>query len=255
VSDFKLLPLTRGQFAIVDAKDFDWLNQWRWYAWRSSGEADRFYARRRIRMDDGSVYAIAMHNLILETEVGFVGDHWNGCTLDNRRCNLRQITKKQNSLNRNGSLDRSNAPPVPEYEIPLEFQRPLSVRNSTGFENIFRMKTKWGARIVLRGKTFYLGIYDTPEEAAEVYAKAKDEAEKNPRYKPPQKPSSRNTSGHKGISWHIASNKWRVTTTITEPDGTRLHLHLGAFSTLREAIRVRRKFVKEREKETLAGGG
>ncbi len=26
----KLIPLTQGKFAIVDAEDYDWLMQWKW---------------------------------------------------------------------------------------------------------------------------------------------------------------------------------------------------------------------------------
>jgi hypothetical protein len=28
--EYRLIPLTQGQFAKVDAADFEWLNQWKW---------------------------------------------------------------------------------------------------------------------------------------------------------------------------------------------------------------------------------
>jgi hypothetical protein len=115
------------------------------------------------------------------------------------------------------------------------------VRNTTGYENVFRMKGKWGARIVIKERTHYLGIYDTAEEASGVYEEAKAQRDANPRWRPKIKPSSRNTSGHRGISWHKAAGKWRVTTTVKCEEGKR-HLHIGSFTTLHEAKSARRKY-------------
>jgi hypothetical protein len=115
------------------------------------------------------------------------------------------------------------------------------VRNTIGFTNVFRMKDKWGSVIRIKGKAFYLGVYDTPELAAEAFEDAKAKNAKSPRWRPKIKPSSRNTSGHRGISWHKASGKWRVTTTVTCDDGKKRHLHLGTFSNLAKAKSVRKK--------------
>lgn len=238
---YKLIPLTQGKFAIVDARDFEWLNQWRWFAWRPNTKTQNYYARRRVIQEDGSVFALAMHNLILGTKEGKVGDHWNGCTLDNRRRNLRHLTRSENKKNVEGSELRKGCPEPINVEPPAELIRPLGARNTTGYENVFRMKDKWGARIVIRGKTYYLGIYDSPEEAATAYEEAKVQRDSNPRWRPKIKLSSRNTSGHRGISWHKAAGKWRVTTTVKCEEGKR-HLHIGSFTTLREAKSARRKY-------------
>ena len=44
VEDFKLIPLTQGKFAIVDADDYEWLSQYKWCAARSR---ETFYAQNQ----------------------------------------------------------------------------------------------------------------------------------------------------------------------------------------------------------------
>jgi hypothetical protein len=41
----KQIPLTKGQFALVDDADYDWLNQWRWRL-NSKGYAIRSFWRK-----------------------------------------------------------------------------------------------------------------------------------------------------------------------------------------------------------------
>ncbi len=41
----KLIPLTQGKVTIVDDADFDWLNQWKWYAFKNR---NTWYAGRDI---------------------------------------------------------------------------------------------------------------------------------------------------------------------------------------------------------------
>ena len=53
----KQIPLGNGQFAKVDDEDFDWLNQYEWYAYYDSQQGKTFAAHdtpngRRVLMHD-----------------------------------------------------------------------------------------------------------------------------------------------------------------------------------------------------------
>lgn len=93
------IPLTQGKFTTVDETDFDWLNQWKWYA--KDGQAcngTHHYAARGI-FDNGIKKTILMHRFIMNCPKGKEVHHKNQDTLDNRRCNLEVLTKAEN-LNR-----------------------------------------------------------------------------------------------------------------------------------------------------------
>lgn len=93
----KLIKLTLGKFAQVDDEDYDYLNQWRWYAKKSW---NTFYARRQTIID-GKRVTIIMHRLIMNTPSDLQVDHIDHNGLNNQRNNLRNCTNQQNSLNRN----------------------------------------------------------------------------------------------------------------------------------------------------------
>lgn len=80
-------------------------------------------------------------------------DHINGVRDDNRICNLRLDTDKQNQQN----------------------ITTLSKNNKSGFAGVSWSKrmNKWRADIYIEGKSIYLGNYDTPEEASAAYLCAK----------------------------------------------------------------------------------
>lgn len=82
-------------------------------------------------------------------------DHINGNKTDNRLSNLREATYSENSQNR--SKAGSN--------------------NVSGFLGVsfHKVTNKFRSQIKLFGKTTYLGAFKTPEEAYEVYLKAKRE--------------------------------------------------------------------------------
>lgn len=91
---------------------------------------------------------------LLNVPSGFVVDHINQNTLDNRRSNLRIATIAENAQNQ-----RLN-------------------RNSTsGIRGVYyrRDRDKWQASIQLKGKKKFIGIYGTPEDAERAVIKARRE--------------------------------------------------------------------------------
>lgn len=89
--DVCYIPLTRGRYAIVDAQDFEELNQHKWCL-VSRGKS--LYAGRR---EKGR--SISMHREIMKPPEAMVVDHIDGNGLNNRRSNMRICTKAQNSYN------------------------------------------------------------------------------------------------------------------------------------------------------------
>ena len=83
------ISLTQGQFATVDDEDFEWLNQWPWYAvCRGRG---LYYAER---------LGISMHRQILGLKLGDRrrAEHINRDKLDNRRSNLKIVSTRRSRL-------------------------------------------------------------------------------------------------------------------------------------------------------------
>ena len=103
----RLIPLTQGQNAVVDAADYEWLNQWNWHAhWFESSKT--FYAGRNISASEGRpMGVVTMHRELLQDGSNLDTDHRNGNGLDNRRSNLRICTRSQNCQNSPARMGRS----------------------------------------------------------------------------------------------------------------------------------------------------
>ncbi len=141
----KLIPLTKGQYAVVWKQDYASLMQWRWCA-RWDKEANKFYAVRRTSIN-GKAFTIPMHRQIcgLSPEDKLQVDHIEpSLTLVNTRTNLRIATGSQNSMNTRAHRD-----------------------SSTGLKGIFedRRDGTFTAMIMVNGKRYYLGRRRTAEEA------------------------------------------------------------------------------------------
>jgi len=144
---FKRIELTQGKIVIVDAIDYEWLIQRVWHV----GDDD--YARTRLHNAEwakGLPRKIAMHRMMLNPPPGFEVDHINNNRLDNRRSNLRLVTRSQNICN---SPNRPNK------------------WGMRGVAHHIKSNT-WQARITVQGKTHQLGYYKTPELAHAAYKEA-----------------------------------------------------------------------------------
>jgi len=151
----KTIPLTQGQFAIVDNEDFALLSSWKWFAQKN---VRTFYACRHVYVPDGPNQLVLMHRSLLQTPSGLLSDHIDGNGLNNTRINLRDATPLQNMMNRRGKRGGSS-----KYKGVWMDQQGDSSK-------------KWRAGIRINGKLNYLGRFCAEEDAAAAYAQS---AEKN----------------------------------------------------------------------------
>ena len=138
--DFKLILLTQGKFAIVDAEDYDWLSQYKWCA---AKDRNTFYAHRG---SNGTT--ILMHREIMRAPKGVICDHKNHNGLYNRKSNLRLCTNAQNQYNK----------------------RPKEGCASRYKGVVWRKDRKrWRAQIGFKRKRIHLGNFDDEVKAALAY--------------------------------------------------------------------------------------
>lgn len=130
--------------------DFYWnVSRGRSSAGTRAGHHEKRYVGIKI---DGRLYAA--HRLAFLYMTGEfppqVVDHLNGDTRDNRWNNLRLCSLTQNQHNRKVGAGK---------EVP--------------FMGVHRNRNKYRSRIMADGQSYYLGTFDTPEEAHEAYLEAK----------------------------------------------------------------------------------
>lgn len=126
------LRMTNGTDILIDAADIQKAMRYSWCLSKTG------YAVANI---DGHV--TKMHRYLLDMPVGVgIVDHINGNPLDNRRCNLRLCTAKENGRNLRKQVSKSNATGVRKTKCG-----------------------KWQARIMVDRKEISLGNYQTMEEA------------------------------------------------------------------------------------------
>lgn len=105
-AETKEIVLSNGMVALVDAADFEWLNQWKWQATCSRDSFRKrlkWYACRyetvKFKTRPSKRKKIYMHRLIVGFPKGKVVDHASGDGLDNRRKNLSPATYYRNAKN------------------------------------------------------------------------------------------------------------------------------------------------------------
>ncbi|MDD3019877.1 MAG: NUMOD3 domain-containing DNA-binding protein [Alphaproteobacteria bacterium] len=94
----RYISLTKGLYAIVDAKNYGRINHYLWVTHKSK---NTFYAQRALPRENGVQKNEKMHHMIIGyPPKGLMIDHINGNGLDNRECNLRFVTNRENCMNR-----------------------------------------------------------------------------------------------------------------------------------------------------------
>ncbi len=145
----KKIPLSQGEFALVDDGDYDDLIKYRWFLHKDERAK---YAFRNARSEDaGKRIRILMHRQILGTPQGTDTDHRNHNGIDNQRRNLRKCNKMQNQQNAKLRIDSKSG-----YK---------------GVGQVSGSKT-WQARIRNMGELIYLGTFPTAIKAAKAYDEA-----------------------------------------------------------------------------------
>lgn len=139
--------LTKGQFALVDADDYDLLMKVGRWCYSRSRYAVHYYTDEL-----GRSKTLYMHRYLMERNIrggisaGMQVDHRNNNRLDNRRSNLRLATRRENQAHKGQRKD-----------------------SSSPFKGVTRNTGKWEARIKYGSQRINLGRFDKPEDAAWMY--------------------------------------------------------------------------------------
>ena len=126
-------------YTIIDVGDFGLALSRRW------GLSDRGYAVHR-----SNGRSVWLHKLLLgDAAQGREGDHKDGDRLNNRRSNLRPATVQENAYNK-------------------------KARSRSGYKGVYLCSNsaRWMAQITVEKKTYHLGCFSTPADAARAYNEA-----------------------------------------------------------------------------------
>lgn len=155
LDDVSLIPLTKNQFALVDADIYEYLDQWNWHVSVGSKHIS-YYAKRNSGSSNGPT-TISMASEVIGTRDGFTIHHKNHQSLDNRRCNLEHVAPTEN------------------LQLKTPHQKEAFASKYIGvscphFKTNGQIST-WRAFI----KSKHIGSFATEEDAAKAYDKAASE--------------------------------------------------------------------------------
>ena len=124
----------------IDMQDYERVSMWKWML---SGASKGYVRRTKLVSHKPRKYTtLYLHRFITGCPDGMEVDHVNGDPLDNRRSNLRIVSRRENLQNVSVAKGRS------------------------GIRGVERLQSgRFSARATVHGKRHYIGTYDTPQEA------------------------------------------------------------------------------------------
>lgn len=184
----------QGHSAIVDDNDYDMLNNYTWHL-GNNGYIKTFVGGRK------NVKCLLMHRLIMDPPADHEVDHINGNKLDNRRENLRIVTRSQNARN-------------------LRRHKQFSSR----FKGVSWNSRDhlWDARLHTEYRTINLGQFTSEIQAALAYNQAaiehfgefaslntiSEDTVDDVRYRQGKPSATARTSQYRGVSFCKRRQKW-----------------------------------------------
>lgn len=139
ISDIEMVLYCGNTIVVFDTEDYPLISERQWsvgsHGYVTSGSSEN---------------QVLMHRLVIGADTDQVVDHINRIKVDNRKCNLRLCSHRDNTWN-----------------------RPTQVNNKTGYKGICKLPNgKYQAQITIDRKPVYLGQYTDIMEAVHVYDSA-----------------------------------------------------------------------------------
>lgn len=192
----KKIRLTNGKYVLVDGKDYNWLNRWKWYAHgaytRKDGET-LHYAYRHLDADEQEREGRKLKSMgeeILGPPGGsMVVGYLNHNTLDNQRSNLKFMTRRE-------VAQRARRPRTSQYP-GVSFDKKLD---------------KWRVDVGKDQKMKCIGLFpkEQEEDAYDAYITAINELNKGKTLESIKTIQQPHSSKYKGVSWDKNKKKWIV---------------------------------------------
>ena len=145
------VPLTQGQFALIDRDDAVVVSRRNWFA-HLDRKRRAFYAATNEPKPGSRQRMLGLHRYLLGDVEGLMVDHANGSSLDNRRSNLRLATSSNNQHNRAARRDSST--------------QLKGVIRQSGDQVTFK------AGITVARKRVHLGTFTSAKDAHAAYCEA-----------------------------------------------------------------------------------
>ncbi len=141
------IELSRGYHTLIDNEDYEEISKYSWHVCPANG---KIYVSRS-DYSTGKHRTQKLHRQLLRCPKDLVVDHINGDPLDNRRCNIRVCTRRQNARNLLPKLG-----------------------NTSKYKGVhwYKIDKIWRAQIKLDTGNKYLGKFKEELEAAKAYNEA-----------------------------------------------------------------------------------